>query len=328
ERLEQINTEIVSLETAPPSLQVSSDKPQRYELSYPRRVGMFFTMPLRRFRRPHRYETVKHITSSDQRASGRLPGRYFPEQDNGFNKLSVDDYLLYRVVPQRDWYVKKIYEDYERIKDWRRVLLGIGVSSSVLAAIQLEPYIVITTAAVVAINTHLQLNLIGSNYGLYQVTANRLDSEIIRWENLTDEQRADRKHIDEFVTSIERIFEDERSIWIQQASQAQKETEQSLVKNAGKRDGLPSLDSATTTEEARSFLARFQPDDDDEEDDDDDRKKTEPADNDDINLANAGSPAAPTANDTTVSTTSTSTTGNGNSTTTTASSSSTPSNAS
>ncbi|MEM6285401.1 MAG: SLATT domain-containing protein, partial [Chloroflexota bacterium] len=303
ERLEQINAEIVSLETAPPSLQVTSDKPQRYELSIPRRVGLALTMPLRRFRRPHRFETVKHITSSDQRASGRLPGRYYPNQDDGFNKLTVDLYLLYRVVPQRDWYVKKIYEDYERIKDWRRVLLGVGVISSVLAAIQLEPYIVITTAAVVAINTHLQLNLIGSNYGLYQVTANRLDSEIIRWENLTDAERAEPERIDEFVTSIERIFEDERSIWIQQASQAQKETEQSLVKNAGKRDGLPSLDSATTEEKARSFLAAFK----DEEEDEDDEKKTEPAENDDLDLAKAGT-AKPTANDTTVSATNTSAT--------------------
>ncbi|MEM6530728.1 MAG: hypothetical protein AAF653_20690, partial [Chloroflexota bacterium] len=158
-------------------------------------------------------------------------------------------------------------------------------------------------AAVVAINTHLQLNLIGSNYGLYQVTANRLDSEIIRWENLTDAERAEPERIDEFVTSIERIFEDERSIWIQQASQAQKETEQSLVKNAGKRDGLPSLDSATTEEKARSFLAAFK----DEEEDEDDEKKTEPAENDDLDLAKAGT-AKPTANDTTVSATNTSAT--------------------
>ncbi len=245
ERIEAINKQIYELETAPPFLQLAGGGSQRYEISNPRFVIQWILAPFR-LKRPQRKYTVSTISIEKQYESGKLPGRYHPKEDNGFNKLSADAYLGYRVIPQRDWYVKKVYEDYERIKDWRTVLLVVGGASAVLAAIQLEPWIVVTTAAVVAINTHLQLNLVGSTYGTYHLTASRLDSAIVQWENLTAEERSDEVMIGNFVNKIEGILEDERTVWIQQASQAQKESEQSLVKGAGKREGLPSIDPSYT----------------------------------------------------------------------------------
>ncbi len=244
ERVEATNAEVYKLEIAPPALQVTG-KEQTYSLSRPRQIAAWIALPFR-FRRPRRFGVVDSLTSAKQPdAGGKLPGRYHPQDDNGFNKLTPEDYLQFRVIPQRDWYVKKVYEDYERIKDWRKIVLAIGVLSAVLAAIQLEPYIVITTAAVVAINTHLQLNLIGNNYGIYQITANRLDSEVTRWKNLSPEEQAKPENLDNFVTNVERIFEEERVIWMQQAGKSQNETEQSLIKGASSREGIPSFDSST-----------------------------------------------------------------------------------
>lgn len=165
-----------------------------------------------------------------------MPGRYYAAHDNGFNDLTIEEYIDYRVMPQRNWYVRKVYEDYEKIKDWRKVTLTIGGISAVLAAISLEPYIVITTAAAVAINTHLQLNLIGTTYGNYHITASRIDAEIIRWRNRPDDQRHSPEVISEFVTTVEGILEAERQVWMQAASQAQQESEQSLIKGASRRD--------------------------------------------------------------------------------------------
>lgn len=244
-RIEEINRQIYELETAPPFLQLEGKDKDTYELSQPRKI----LSKINNIRRLRPKQAVKEgvVTRPDSKVlhqgetPKRLSGRYFIEHDNGFNPITIEDYIDYRVVPQRDWYVKKVYEDYEKIKDWRQVILYIGGGSAVLAAVQLEPYIVITTAAVVAVNTHIQLNLIGSNYGNYHITASRIDSELVTWRNLPKHERNDPKVVSEFVTRMEQIFEDERTVWMQQASQAQQESEQTLIKGASKRAGEPSL---------------------------------------------------------------------------------------
>lgn len=244
EQIEGINQQIYELETAPPFLQtLEAGKVTRRSPSLPRRLAWWAGAPFRWLTIP--FKQLSKLWSDRGRSSGsggrkRLSGRYYPEKDNGFNQLKGKDYLQYRAVPQRDWYVMRVDEDYAKIKDYRTVLLTIGGASAVLAAIRLEPYIVITTAAAVAINTHIQLNLIGSTYGNYHVTASRLDSEIVRWQNLENPEAPE--NVSSFVENVERILEEERVIWMQQASQAQKETEQNLIKGAGKREGLPSID--------------------------------------------------------------------------------------
>lgn len=242
--IEAINREIYELETAPPFLQLSSQQEVNYAVSRPRQF-------LRRLRSPlswgdNSQEQAARLNTPSAReiAAARprkLPGRYYPDYDNGFNPIDGETYLQYRVIPQRDWYVKKVYEDYEKIKDWRTVILVIGGASAVFAAVQLEPYIVITTAAAVAINTHIQLNLIGSNYGNYHITASRIDAEIVRWRNMPEGDRYNRKNVSEFVANMEQVFEDERRVWMQQASQAQQETEQVLIKGISRRDGATTL---------------------------------------------------------------------------------------
>lgn len=245
DRIEGINRQIYELETAPPHLQLLEEKNNKFELSKPRIWFRRMTTPLRLgIKRAAEGQPTKRLQGTVPARTAtnkRLSGRYNPERDDGFNSITVDDYIEYRVKNQRDWYVKKVYEDYERTKDWRRVILVISGATVVLAAAGLEPYIVITTAALVAVNTHTQLNLIGGTYGNYHVTASRIDAELVRWYNLPIERQQDPIEISRFVTAIETIFEEERTVWMQQASQAQQESEQSLIKGSGRRDGVPSL---------------------------------------------------------------------------------------
>lgn len=247
-QIEAINRQIYELETAPPFLQMmEQNKRPEPEPSGPRRLYTSATAPFRwvlvrpwqwlgkLFEKRQPDKPRKVLADTGEEVPRRMSGRYYPEHDHGFNKLTGQDYINYRAIPQRDWYVEKVYEDYEKIKDWRRVLLTVGGASAVLAVLQKEPFIVVTTAATVAINTHLQLNLIGSTYGNYHLTASRLDSELIRWRNSANPES--REEVARLVETIESVLEDERSVWMQQASQAQKETEQTLIKGAGKRDG-------------------------------------------------------------------------------------------
>ncbi|MEO0565762.1 MAG: SLATT domain-containing protein, partial [Chloroflexota bacterium] len=248
ERIEVINQQIYELETAPPFLQLMSSKDGTFKHSTPRRIYNWIlkVLFLRWRTNTSGKGTVEAITpKQDERVKDgtaeRLSGRYYPQADNGFNEIDIETYIEYRVMPQRNWYVQKVYEDYEKIKDWRKVTLTIGGASAVLAAVQLEPYIVITTAAVVAVNTHIQLNLIGSNHGNYHVTASRIDNELVRWRNLPDARRDQPDVVSQFVSNIEAVLEAERTIWMQQAFQAQQESEQNLIKGADTRSGVPSL---------------------------------------------------------------------------------------
>ena len=272
ERIESINRDIYELETAPPFLQLIDDQDGTYRHSTPR-IWWNRLVKVVRWRAntsgKGKIETINPDQNKDfaEGKVDKLPGRYFPEHDNGFNELSVEDYINYRVMSQRNWYVAKVYEDYEKIKDWRKVTLTIGGISAVLAAISLEPYIVITTAAAVAINTHLQLNLIGNTYGNYHITASRIDAEIVRWRNLSETKQHSQEVIAAFVTDIEGILEDERRVWMQQASQAQQESEQTLIKGAAPRDlsgttpaSADSKDTSTQTTVPLGFDAQAAPD--------------------------------------------------------------------
>lgn len=243
DRIEGINQDIYELETAPPFLQLTDEEEGTYNHSTPRRWwNRVAKWAFLRWRantsgkgRIQAIDPTQYRDFAEGKVT-RLPGRYYAEHDNGFNELTIEAYIDYRVLPQRNWYVQKVYEDYEKIKDWRKVTLTIGGLSAVLAAISLEPYIVITTAAAVAINTHLQLNLIGNTYGNYHITASRIDAEVVRWRNRDEAERHAPTVVSAFVSAIEGILEAERSVWMQQASQAQQESEQSLIKGAGRRD--------------------------------------------------------------------------------------------
>jgi hypothetical protein len=246
ERIEKINQQIYELETAPPFLQLVSTEDKHFKHSLPRiwwnRLARFVLLRWKvntTGKGEVKAIETDQIDRARQGEKVRLSGRYYPEHDDGFNPLLIEDYIEYRAMPQRNWYVKKVYEDYEKIKDWRKVTLTIGGLSAVLAAIQLEPYIVITTAAAVAVNTHIQLNMIGSTYGNYHITASRIDSELMRWRNLPDDERHSQKVISDFVSRIESILESERIVWMQQASQAQQESEQTLIKGVARRENAP-----------------------------------------------------------------------------------------
>jgi hypothetical protein len=227
-----------------PSLQqrVQRREKPRWTPSLPRRIFMGLTAPFR-WVLWHIYAlwmqviTRKRPEHPIQTAAKKSEwaGRYHKDIDDGFKKITPLEYLAARVTPQRDWYVNKIAEDQNRIADWRILILSIGIVSAVLAAANFEPWIVVTTAASIAFSTHIQLNLIGSNYGLYHLTVSKLDAEIAHWQAMNDTERERKETAAHFVLSIENIIREERDIWEQQASQIQTETEQALIKGNDRR---------------------------------------------------------------------------------------------
>ena len=153
--------------------------------------------------------------------------------DNGFAPMSGVHYETQRVVPQRDWYVDRIYKDYKQLRRSRFLILLFGGIGALAAAVGngWEQYIVVTTAAITAITTYVQLKMYGQVYPNYHMTVGKLDSEIAWWRGLTEDQKKEPANVSRFVKRVEDIFQAERVKWLDQATQAMMAGEQALLKN-------------------------------------------------------------------------------------------------
>lgn len=155
-------------------------------------------------------------------------------EDDGYSALSGDDYVRLRVIPQSEWYLRKLNENYTKLRRWRIAILIVAGASSALAALGGEPLVAISTALGLAFAQFIDLKMYGHTYANYHHTAGRLIDEVSEWQILPPGRRNDPSVLSPFVERIERIFEDERNNWMRQAVQAQTANEQAIMKQLGR----------------------------------------------------------------------------------------------
>lgn len=153
------------------------------------------------------------------------------ERDDGFSPLTVDEYLLYRIQPQREWYVRKLHRNYSDLRNWRAGVLFVTGLGAFLVAINLEPWVAVTTSLATAAGIFIDLKMYGRTYSIYHTAVMELDEEVARWLALPQDRKDEPAEISVFVKAIEDIFQRERERWMQQAMQSQTASEQSLLRN-------------------------------------------------------------------------------------------------
>ncbi len=153
------------------------------------------------------------------------------ERDDGFSPLTVDEYLLYRIRPQREWYIRKLHRNYNDLRNWRASVLFVTGLGAFLVAINLEPWVAVTTAMATAAGIFIDLKMYGRTYAIYHTAVMELDEEVARWLALPQDRKDESAEISDFVKSIEDILQRERERWMQQAMQSQTASEQSLLRN-------------------------------------------------------------------------------------------------
>jgi hypothetical protein len=182
---------------------------------------------------------VREITSAPQpyiedvpNLSERLMKHFAIQQDkdDGFSKLTVDQYIEWRVKDQKDWYVQHANQDFRYLKQARVLVLIIMGMSSGVAALGGEPLVALTTAAALTMGMLIETAMYGKNYSIYHGTVEKIEHEIARWKACPPEVRREC----DFVAAIERIFQEERDLWMHQASQTQLANEQSIMRNLGR----------------------------------------------------------------------------------------------
>ncbi len=153
------------------------------------------------------------------------------ERDDGFSPLTVDEYLLYRIRPQREWYVSRLHRNYRDLKNWRAgalVLTGLG---AFLVAVGFEPWVAVTTAIATAVGIFIDLRMYGRTYAIYHTAVMELDEEVANWLALSQERKDTPLELSDFVKRVEDILQRERERWMQQAMQSQTASEQGLLRN-------------------------------------------------------------------------------------------------
>ncbi len=152
-------------------------------------------------------------------------------RDDGFSALTVDEYLLYRVRPQREWYVKKLHRNYNDLRNWRAGVLFMTGIGAFLGAVGFEPWVAVTTAIATAAGIFIDLKMYGRTYAIYHTAVMELDEEVARWLALPQEMKDETAEVSDFIKRIEDILQRERERWMQQAMQSQTASEQGLLRN-------------------------------------------------------------------------------------------------
>lgn len=152
-------------------------------------------------------------------------------RDDGFSQLTVDEYLLYRIRPQREWYVRKLHRNYNDLRNWRAAALFMTGIGAFLVAIGFEPWVAVTTSIATAAGIYIDLRMYGRTYGIYHTAVMELDEEVARWLALPQERKDEPAEVSDFVKRVEDILQRERERWMQQAMQSQTASEQGLLRN-------------------------------------------------------------------------------------------------
>ncbi len=174
-----------------------------------------------------------YLQTTNNDIPSAVVGKTDSKADDGFSPLTAEQYITYRVLPQKDWYIKKSQSDYANMRRWRVFGLAATAGSSAVAALGVEPIVAVTTALGTALATYMELKMYGRTFNIYHPLANQIEIELNKWSILSPAQQSDPALMGNFVKTAEDLFQSEREQWMQQAIQSQQAIEQTLGKSAG-----------------------------------------------------------------------------------------------
>jgi len=159
--------------------------------------------------------------SALQNHEGTLPPKYSTaEHDDGFARLSPEQYLSYRLEDQYQYYRTKTQKLERQLKYLQWLIYIIGGIGTLLAALGLELWIALTGALVTALGTYLEYQQIESTLLTYNQAATELANVRSWWIALSASEQEEQSNIDMLVQQTERILYSEFSGWMQDMQDA------------------------------------------------------------------------------------------------------------
>lgn len=178
--------------------------------------------------------TTPMLTDPLDLESGRIAPNWVDNpDDSGYGPLTIEQYINWRLVPQTNWYRKRVKTDYRRARLYRAAILITAGAGTFLAAIGRGELVAVTVAGVTALVAWLGLMQHESSYGIYMRTIIKLEDTLgtflIDFNPVAVETPAQKARALDFVTSAEAIFSEERELWRLSVLQGQESTEGALT---------------------------------------------------------------------------------------------------
>ena len=157
-------------------------------------------------------------------------------EDDGYTPLALDDYLRLRVLPQAEWYNRRAVKDFKKIRQWRAIILLVGVLGPALAAFGVGYLVAVTVALINGLMAYIGLQQYEQNYGIYSKTARQLENLVNQLEPKMDNLAP--ADVLEWVRKIETVFGSEREMWQLTVLRGQSATEEALTQLVNSRTNV------------------------------------------------------------------------------------------
>jgi hypothetical protein len=174
---------------------------------------------------------------------GDLPPQYgTPEGDNGFDDMTAEQYLNWRVEDQFNYYQKKAARLGKELRRFQALIIFLGGVGALLAAINLSVWLAVSNALAIAFTGYLEFKRTEANVISCNLAAADLYDIRIWWHSLSPDARAQRANVETLVGSTEAILQTENAGWLQEMREALAEIykeKKDTLSDSLKKDSLP-----------------------------------------------------------------------------------------
>ncbi|MCP5047985.1 MAG: DUF4231 domain-containing protein [bacterium] len=152
---------------------------------------------------------------------GELPPPYSTDpEDEGFNPLTPEEYLKFRLEDQLNYYQRKAVQLNRKLKVLYWSIYIFGGIGTFLAAIGLELWVALTTSLVGVFTTYMEYQQIENNITLYNQSTASLSDIKSSWNVLSESEKENREMVTLLVGKTEEVLLSEHSQWLQQMEDA------------------------------------------------------------------------------------------------------------
>jgi hypothetical protein len=209
-------------------------------------------------------DITRRVMQTEVNSSSLIPydkGKGFPPDmyaaeggDDGFSVLTPDRYVQVRLGDQLNYYRKKTVQHERKLKRIQWAIFIIGGLGTLLAAINKQVWIALTTALAAALTTYLSYQQTESTVMKYNQTSTDLDNVRSWWTALPPEDQTKQDNVDVLVDHTERVLQSEMDGWVQQMQNALAELRKGQEKAPENAQPPPEPDPNQPAEVAASVV--------------------------------------------------------------------------
>jgi hypothetical protein len=164
--------------------------------------------------------------------------------DDGFSVLSPDRYVQVRLEDQLGFYKRGSVREERSLQRIQWAIYIIGGLGTLLAAINQQVWIALTTAGAAALTTYLSYRQTESTLTKYNQAFTDLDNVKAWWTALPAAEQAKQENVDTLVDHTEQVLQSELDGWVQQMQNALAELRKGQEKAPETADGSSSSPAA------------------------------------------------------------------------------------